>query len=390
MTSPGRATPGAGDRGAGAGAGADAGATVDRRPLASVEGARGAELVTLRVGALRAEVLTYGAHLVGLRTPDRNGRVDDIVSSLRDAEGRPDLARYTDPVANPHLGSIVGRVANRIGGARVSLDGRQVQLVANEGPHQLHGGPVGIDRHVWSVRGASVGSSPGEEVARVRLAHVSPDGDQGYPGRLELVATYTLRRDGLRLEVEARTDRPTIVGLTHHGYWNLGGAGDPLGAVDRLACHRLRVAADRVVVVDADLIPTGELRSVAGTPFDLREGVEVSRLLGGAAFEATGGIDHCLVVGSPAGGPVEGGADGEPVAVLVDPISGRRLELRTDQVGLQVYAANHGAGDLPRHGALCWEPQAWPDAPNQPGFPDLTLHPGAVRTWTMDLRVGVE
>ena len=353
-------------------------AHVAHEPVPAVRGAAGAEVVTLHAGELRAEVLTHGAHLVGLWSPDRDGHLDNLVCSLRDPSGRPDLARYTDPVANPHLGSIVGRVANRVGGASIPLEGRRVQLEPNEGRHQLHGGPVGIDRHVWSIRDS--GTDPRAAMAFVRLVHVSPDGDQGYPGRLELVATYTLDPGGLRLEVEARSDRTTVVGLTHHGYWNLAGADDPTGAVDRLGRHRLRVAADRFVVVDDELIPTGELRPVTGTVFDLRDGVELSGLLGGVDLDATGGIDHCLVLGPSR----------ELAAELVDPVSGRRLELRTDQVGLQVYASNHGAGNLPRHGAVCLEPQSWPDSPNHAGFPDLTLRPGEMRRWWLDLRLGLD
>ena len=352
-------------------------ASVERTRLAVAGGVEGAELVALAAGDLTAEVLTYGAHLVGLRVPDRDGRIDDVVASLRDGAGRPDLARYADPVANPHLGSIVGRLANRVGGANVPLGGRRVPLDANEGRHQLHGGPVGIDRHVWRVLDAGADTATG--CASVRLGHVSPDGDQGYPGRLELQASYTLRADGLRVEVEARTDRTTVVGVTHHGYWNLAGTGDPDAALARLRGHRLSVAAERWVVTDDEQLPTGELRRVDGTPFDLRGGVDVAALLGGPELDPTGGIDHCLVLDP---------ADGRPAAVLVDPVSGRRLEVRTDQVGLQVYTSNHGAGDLPRHAAICLEPQAWPDSPNHPGFPDLTLRPGEVYRWAVDLRVG--
>jgi aldose 1-epimerase len=334
------------------------------------------ECVTLVAGELRAEVLTYGAHLVGFWAPDRAGRLDNLVSSLRDERGAPDVARYADPIANPHLGSIVGRVANRIGDAAFELEGRRVELVPNEGRHQLHGGPVGIDRHVWTV----IECHHDHDTATLTLSLTSPDGDQGYPGTVELVATYTLRPDGLSLHVDATSDRTTVLGVTHHGYWNLAGTSDVANAVDALGAHRLRVAADHVVVVDDELIPTGELRAVGDTPFDLREAVELVSLFDGPELAATGGIDHCLVL---APGPER---EGPAAAELYDPGSGRRLELWTDQVGLQVYAANHGAGDLPAHGAVCLEAQPLPDSPNHPAFPDITLAPQQRRRWTLDLR----
>jgi aldose 1-epimerase len=330
------------------------------------------ECVTLRAGAFQAQVLSYGAHLVSVRVPDRAGRVADVVSSLRDADGQLALARYEDHVANPHLGSIVGRYANRIGGARLELDGRVVELLANEGANQLHGGPSGFDRHVWSAR-----SSADARTAQVTLVHVSPHGDQGYPGTLEVQARYELDVDGvLRLTMDASTDATTVVNLTNHSYWNLRGTAD---ATPRsLGEHLLRVNAHRYVEVDTTMLPTGRLLAVGGTSFDLRSPRSLATVIADPALSPTRGLDHCLLFDDPSTG---GGT-----AELHDPVSGRRLRLRTDQPGVQVYTSNHGSGDLPAHATVCLETQLPPDAPNQAGFPSAVLRPGERYHHVLEIR----
>jgi aldose 1-epimerase len=327
------------------------------------------EVVTLEMGALRAEVLTYGAHLVGLWVPDRDGRCDDVVVSLRDVEGRPDIAAYRDPLRNPHLGGMAGRYANRIRDARFELDGALHQLVANEGAHQLHGGPEGFDRREWTVL-----DTHEWDRAAVTLGLSSHAGDQGFPGAVDVQVTYALETDGvLRIECEGHTDAPTVLNVTNHTYWNLAGArvcseqgGEAAAAT--LAEHRLRVAADRVVVVDGALLPTGELAPVDRGPFDLRERSRLGDVLADPRVAHVGGLDHCLVF---APRPPEATA-----IELLHPPSGRRLRIRTDQPGVQVYTANHGAGPWPEHAAVCLETQHLPDAPNQPGFPSPVLQPG--------------
>lgn len=336
----------------------------------------GSELVTLELGGLRAEVLTYGAHLVGLSTPDRDGRLDDVVVSLRDLDGGIDVGAYRDPVRNPHLGGIAGRYANRIAGAAFELDGVRHQLVANEGPHLLHGGPEGFDRREWTVLDTHEWDRAG-----VTLGLTSPSGDQGFPGTVEARVTYSLEPGGvLRIDAEASTDAPTVLSLTNHTYWNLGGARvGPAGAAAALAEHELRVHADRVVVVDGALLPTGELASVQGGPFDLRRGARLGDVLVDPALARVGGLDHCLVLA--------GHEPDEPVIELVHPGSGRRLRIGTDQPGVQVYTSNHGAGPWPEHGAICLETQHLPDAPNQPRFPSPVLRPGQTYRHRHEVRI---
>jgi aldose 1-epimerase len=318
-------------------------------------------VVTLRAGAITAEVLTYGAHLVGLWVPDRDGRLDNVVVSLRTPDGTVDVDAYRDPVRNPHLGGMAGRFANRIAGAAFELDGVVHRLVPNEGPNQLHGGPDGFDRCDWTV-------SVRDDGAAAQLQLTSPDGDQGFPGRVEVTVTYELSADGsLGIDVEGRTDAPTVLNVTNHAYWNLAGTSSPTAPQDATVReHLLSVAADRVVRVDEALLPTGALDPVQGTVFDLRSATPLGTVIDAGELAPVGGLDHCFVL------------DGsEPAAELVDPGSGRRLRLVTDQPGLQVYTSNHGAGPLPRHAAVCLESQHLPDAPNQSGFPSAVLRPGA-------------
>jgi len=335
------------------------------------------DCITLSAGDLRVEVLTYGAHMVGVWAPDRDGRVDNLVASLRDMHGEPDLRRYEDPVANPHLGAVIGRYANRIGGSTFQLDGARFDLLANDGPNQLHGGPTGFDRHVWSAWTSTDGVS-----AQVTLRHVSPDGDQGFPGTAEVEVTYRVTTDvELHIDMVGRADAPTVLNPTTHSYWNLGGTSD--AASCRVGGHELLVAADRVVVVDSALVPTGEQRHVDDTVFDLRRPTVLAGVLEHPELVETHGMDHCLVFDDSA-------ADLAHAAELFDPLSGRRMVLQTDQPGVQVYTSNHGAGDLQMHSTICLETQALPDSPNQSGFPSAVLRPGEMYRHRHHLRFGVD
>ncbi|MEI2698549.1 MAG: aldose epimerase family protein [Microthrixaceae bacterium] len=331
---------------------------------ASVRRVRGSDLAVLEVGPRRLEVLSLGAHLIGLWSPDREGRVDNVVVSMRDVEGSPDVDAYRDPARNPYLGSIVGRYANRIAGSAMVLDGATHRLVSNEGPNQLHGGPGGFSTREWDLDVAT-----GDRGARVELHLVSPDGDQGFPGQLDVAVTYRLDLDGtMSIQMSATTDEATVVNLTNHTYWNLAGTTNAVDAT--VADHELSVAADRVVEVDADLLPTGRLVPVDAMGMGLRTPVRVGDLLEVPAFAATGGVDHCWVL--------DAAAVDRPRITLSDPSSGRRIRVGTDQPGVQVYTANHGAGPLPRHGAVCLETQHLPDSPNQPAFPSPVIRPGQV------------
>jgi aldose 1-epimerase len=315
-------------------------------------------------------LLDLGAAVTEVRVPDAHGALANVVLAHRD------LAGY---LANaPYFGVVVGRCANRIGGAAFDLDGRRHALAANEGRNQLHGGPGGFHARVWSLEeGATVAD---DERAAVTLRLVSEDGDQGYPGRLEAAVTiaWTAQHE-LDLTFEARADAPTPVHLAHHGYWNLAGEGS--GTVDG---HHLTVRAEAYLPVDAEHLPTGELRPVAGSPFDLRRPTRLGDVLRADDPQVAGaqGIDHCFVLDR---GDVPSDALVE-AAVLHDPGSGRTLRVRTTEPGLQVYAGGYLDGALVgasgrryRQGdGLALEPQRFPDALRHRHFPSVVLRPGAV------------
>jgi aldose 1-epimerase len=328
-------------------------------------------------------LLDLGAAVLELRVPDREGRLGNVVL------GHRDLGGY---LANaPYFGVMVGRCANRIRGAAFELDGVAHRLTPNEGRNHLHGGPGGFHARSWTI-GDVVAD---EERAAVTLHLVSDDGDQGYPGRLEVAATlaWTARHE-LDIVLEARCDAPTIVNLAHHGYWNLAGEGE--GGVGD---HVLTVRAEAFLPVDAASLPTGELRPVAGTPFDLRVGrplAEVVRSDDPQVVQAKG-IDHCFAIDRGAadrgaadrGAADRGAADaGDLVdaATLHDPSSGRTLRISTTEPGLQVYAANYLDGTIVgrsgrpygRGDGLALEPQGFPDAVHHGHFPSVVLRPGEV------------
>ncbi|MEU3842262.1 aldose epimerase family protein [Streptomyces sp. NPDC028635] len=294
---------------------------------------------TLERAGVRVRVLSYGGVVQSAEAADRQGRAGNVVLGFDDLDGY-----LTHP--EPHLGALIGRYANRIAGARFVLDGRTYPLVANEGPNTLHGGERGFDKRVWDVEPVEHG---------LRLTRVSPHGEEGFPGRLEVTATYTLDASGaLHLAYEAVTDAPTVVNLTNHSYFNLAGSGRADG-------HELRLAASRYTPVDAASIPTGDLADVTGTRFDFR----TPRRTGS-------GYDHNFVLDKGVtSAPVE-------VAELYDPASGRVVTVATTEPGLQLYTADHlGAPFLPG-GGVALETQHFPDSPNRPEFPSTVLRPGEV------------
>jgi aldose 1-epimerase len=324
-------------------------------------------LYTLDNGrGLTARVADYGATLVELHVPDRAGRPADVVLGYDSLE--PYLARH------PYFGSTVGRVANRIAGARFALDGKEYRLAANNGPHHLHGGLRGFDRKVWTAR-----PLPRPDGPALELTLVSPDGEEGYPGTLRARVVYALTRDDeLIVQMDATSDAPTIVNLANHTYWNLAGqgSGDVLG-------HELTIHAARYTPTDATLIPTGAAAPVAGTPFDFTRAAKVGTHI--AFFKSPeqlarghgGGYDVNFVVD---------GTPGElrPAAQLRDPTSGRTMDLWTDAPGVQLYTANgfdgsqrgkRGAAYV-RHAGLCLETQVYPDAIHRPEWPSPILRPG--------------
>ena len=311
---------------------------------------------------VEARIMTYGAAIVSLKTPDRQGRLQNIVL------GFDTLAPYLAGV--PYFGATVGRYANRIAKGRFVLDGKAYQLPTNDGPNALHGGLKGFDKRVWA--GAVMNTPAGPAL---RLTYVSADGEEGYPGRLTVHATYMLGDDDtLTIAYDATTTAATPVNLANHAYFNL--TGDPSRTI---LAHVLTINADKITPVDATLIPTGELRAVAGTPFDFRKPEQI-----GARIEAKDeqlerghGYDHNWILDKPQAGALT------LAAVLSDPASGRSLEIRTTQPGLQFYSGNFLDGKPAGHGTvfahrtgLCLETQHFPDSPNQAAFPSTILRPG--------------
>lgn len=367
------------DGGAGAGA---TGPTIGSTLFGHEADGRPVRLWTLDNGAgLQVRLMEHGATVVGVRAPDRAGGVGEVVL------GFDTLAPYLQP-AQPYLGATVGRYANRIAAGRFMLDGRLYQLARNSAGQHLHGGLRGFGQRLWRA-GVQAPAQTGAQEPQLVLALDSEDGDEGYPGRLEVELRCTLTRAGeLRLDYLARCDAPTVVNLTNHMYFNLagGGGGDVLG-------HELQLLASRFTPVDAALIPTGELRAVDGTPMDFRQPHLIGARIAApdAQLRHAGGYDHNWVLDGPAGTL-------RPVARVREPASGRTLELLTTQPGLQFYSGNfldgtlagRGGAAYARHAGFCLETQHFPDSPNQPGFPSTRLDPGGVYRHTTVYRFGVE
>jgi aldose 1-epimerase len=347
----------------------DFGTLQDGTRVAAVELSNGA--------SMSVRIIALGAAIQSLSVPDRKGNVADVVL------GHDTPREY---LAKPqYFGATIGRFANRIAHGKFTLDDRQYTLETNDGPNHLHGGVQGFDKALWNVDEVTSGSP-----ARVTLSYVSRDGAGGYPGTLQATAIYTLsERNELTVEYRATTDRPTIVNITNHTFFNLAAAG---GHGDILE-HRLTVYADSYTPVDATLIPTGERRKVAGTAFDFRQ----ARAIGEAIHDGRDqqlrlgrGYDHNFVLTGRAGML-------RPAARLEDPLSGRTMELLATAPGLQFYSGNFldgtsvgKLGRIYRQGdGLCLEPQGFPDAPNRPEFPSARLDPGQEYVNTMVFRFSV-
>jgi aldose 1-epimerase len=352
---------------------------LSRAPFGALPDGGTVEAITLRNAAgMEAVVLTLGATLQAVHVPDRDGRFTDVTTGFSSIEAY--LARH------PYFGSTVGRVANRIAGGRFSLDGRDYALPVNNGPNSLHGGADGFDRVNWRVVSVAKGPDPS-----VTLAMDSPDGDQGYPGKLAVQSLWRLREDNsLTVTYTATCDAPTIVNITNHAYWNLAGEGSG-SAMDQ----QLMIAADAYLPTDATAIPTGERRPVADTPFDFRKAAAIgSRIRDArdAQILIGRGYDHNWIVGD---GMTQGP---RTIARLSDPASGRTMELRSNQPGLQFYSGNFLDGSLVgkagrayRMGdAVALEPQAFPDTPNQPDFGSIRLDPGQTYCHMIEWQFSVE
>jgi aldose 1-epimerase len=305
---------------------------------------------------MTAKLINYGATLTELWVPDRRGKTTDVVL------GFDDLQNYLGN--HPHFGGTIGRYANRIAKGQFTLDGKTYQLALNNGPNTLHGGNVGFDHRFW--KGEQIENAQG---LSVRFTYVSPDGEENFPGTLTTTVMYTLTDENeLKLEYSAETDKATPLNLTNHTYFNLTGSGDVLGNV-------LYLDADEYTPTDANLIPTGEIRSVEGTPLDFRKPTPIGQRIG--KLKEIGGYDHNFVVK---------GTNGtlRLAARVSDPKSGRKMEVWTTEPGIQFYSAIHLNGVVgkrgmayQKYGALCLETQHYPDSPNHPNFPSTILTPDA-------------
>lgn len=338
-------------------------ASIARAAFGTTPDGRLVDLYTLtNAHGIEVRIMTWGATIVSLRTPDRDSVLGDIVL------GYDSLSRY---VANsPYFGAVVGRYGNRIARGRFTLDGTTYHLATNNGPNALHGGLKGFDKQVWTADPVRTDSSVG-----VAMTWISRDGEEGYPGTLTARVTYSLDdHDHLTVRYEASTDKATPVNLTQHTYWNLRGAGN-----GDILSQVLTLNASRYTPVDPTLIPTGALDSVAGTPFDFRTGHAIGQRIEAknAQLAIAGGYDHNFVIDRDGPGLVR-------AARLMDPTSGRTLEIFTTEPGIQFYSGNfldgtiHGKGGATylHRGGLCLETQHFPDSPNHPAFPSTILRPG--------------
>jgi aldose 1-epimerase len=309
-------------------------------------------------------ILNYGATITELHVPDRDGKIEDVVL------GYDSLQKYVD--GTEYFGAIVGRYGNRIGKGQFQLDGKKYQLTINDGENHLHGGILGFNKVLWDARAVEDSTDPSLE-----LQYISPDGEEGYPGTVTLKVLYTLTEGNeLRIDYEGTTDQPTILNPTHHSYFNLSGS-----FADTILDHLLTIEADGMTPVDSGLIPTGEIISVESTPMDFRSAAPIGARINDPSeqLEFGKGYDHNWVLRGAAGSV-------RTAAELYDPSSGRLMTVFTDQPGLQFYSGNFldgtavgKEGMVYRHRTgLCLEAQAFPDTPNKPQFPSVTLRPGQV------------
>ncbi|MGA2255506.1 MAG: aldose epimerase family protein [Thermoguttaceae bacterium] len=310
---------------------------------------------------LKVKIITYGAVITSVETPDRNGKIKNITLH------RDSLADYMEvkdgKPTTPYFGATVGRYGNRIAKGHFTLDGKEYTLATNNGPNALHGGLKGFDKVVWKAEPIETAGTVG-----VVFTYTSPDGDQGYPGTLKTKVTYSLTdKDELKMDYEATTDKTTVLNLTNHTYWNLAGAGN-----GDVLNHELTLNADRFLPVDATLIPLGRLEAVKGTPMDFNS----PKTIGKDIDKVEGGYDHCYVLVRK--------DDGLSLAARVtEPTSGRVMDVYTTQPAVQFYTGNFLDGTIhadgktyDQHFGLCLETQHYPDSPNQKDFPTTALKPG--------------
>ena len=342
---------------------------ITKQPFGQTPDAEAVALFTLtNANGLRLRVMTYGATVQSIETPDRDGQLGDVTL------GFDTLDEYI--ADSPYFGVAVGRFANRIAGGKFTLDGVEHQLAQNDHGNHIHGGIKAFDKVVWQAEELREADAVG-----VRFGYVSPDGEEAYPGTLTVSMDYRLTNaNEFRIDYTATTDKPTIVNLTHHGYFNLAGGGTILE-------HEMMICADRFTPVDELLIPTGELQSVEGTPLDFRTPMPI----GARIAQLDPGYDHNYVLVSQDGSLAL-------AARVREPKSGRVMEVHTTEPGVQLYSGNfldgHHKGKAGavyhKHNAFCLETQHYPDAPNQPAFPSTVLRPGETYTQTTAYKFAAE
>lgn len=351
--------------------GTTARATVTKADFGKAPEGNAVEVYTLTSRQIEARVITYGAKLISVRAPDRNGRVADVVLGY-------DTPREWLADGRTHFGAIVGRYGNRIAKGVFTLDGHTYQIPVNNNGNALHGGTAGFDKKFWNAKLVPDG---------VELTYVSPDGDMGFPGTLTAKVTYTLVKNSLTIHYEETSDKPTIVNLTNHTYFNLTGDDmeDVLG-------HVLTLRARTFTPVDKTLIPTGEIQEVEGTPMDFRTPHSIGERISSEyeQIKLAGGYDHNWILDGKA-------ETSRQIAFVSEPKSGRTLTVMTTEPGVQFYSGNFLDGTFTgRHGkrykkhmGFCLETQHYPDSPNHPDFPSTVLRPGQVRSSTTVFQFGV-
>jgi len=338
--------------------------SIRKQAFGKTEDGKNVDLYTLtNTNGLKAEIMTYGGIVTSLQVPDRDGNFADIVL------GCDSLDEYIK--GTPYFGALVGRYANRIAKGKFTLDGVEYTLATNNGPNHLHGGVKGFSMVVWNAKQMQTDQGPA-----LKLTYRSRDGEEGYPGNLSCTVIYTLTNNNeLKISYEAKTDKATVINLTHHSYFNLGGynSGNILG-------HELMINADRFTPVDKDLIPTGEIKPVKGTPMDFTRPMAI----GSRIEQVPGGYDHNYVLNSSPPSCFRKKAGGLALAASVyEPKTGRVMEIFTTEPGIQFYTGNFLDGSVKgkgavynKHNGFCLETQHFPDSPNKPDFPSAVLKPG--------------
>jgi len=328
---------------------------ITEKPFGNFEGQPITEYTLTNGNGMQLSIINYGGTITKLTAPDKNGKMGDVVL------GYDSLSGYTQK-GNPFFGALIGRYGNRIGNAQFTLDGKTYNLDKNDGQNSLHGGAKGYDKVVWTAE------KQGDNA--LKLTYHSKDGEEGYPGNLDVTVVYTLEADNaVKIDYSATTNKATPVNLTNHAYYNLSA-----GADSTILNEEIQINADKYTPVDAGLIPTGQIADVKGTPFDFTS----SKQIGKDIAQVKGGYDHNWVLNRTGNGL-------EKVVTLYDPTSGRVMEVLTTEPGIQFYTGNFLDGTLTntkggakyvQHAALCLETQHFPDSPNKPNFPNTILKPG--------------